>query len=821
MCDNDRCDEVFGNLEVWTMLVIAVVLTLLSTGIAEEISAGYLFYTASVINLDLNETSYTIGCSLNYTGTAEGVSSRHLAITNLWRQPYETKVINDTTITHEVDLRVSNESSVCGNKNYVCRLNRTFIGWKTIQVARPPPPIKPSDFKCISHNRKFLTCEFMRQNRCHFFTNYNLSMTRLGQLSDCELTDQVSRLIYDSRSETCIFSAGHRNISFIVAGENIVGRTNTSITVSHYDIVRPSAPENLQVLFVNSTSVQATWNLSIMLLNLDREFEFELQMISKYNINTVFKNMTFEKGIPMMHQFNDLHAFTRYELKIRARVVPRTVRNFEKDYWSDWFSVLIHTKACRPYQAPWTAPGAYSFKERRDQQATVEVYWELVPEYLHNGPGFGYDVFALSESGQRFNASHPIHPSGVATFRSIKADERYTVHLSSYNDEGRSENIRLLSIYPPAAAYEPKIKRILFNDIYHLQWFSVDEPDHLSNYTVMHCTFSASSSCQNSIHIITLPPNVTSYSINSTKPLNFALAANYRFYSSELSWMQCIVPTPSSISRLTFKLTDVTEHSVTLRFFLSCTDQSLVEHYEVRYWPKMDKSLERNMTKRPYDMVITIDDLMMDTEYEMNVTAYDENGIPHRDSDSFRTSDRDILLQLIVFLLFGILAMAFMTTRATRRVKKMMNIKVDIPVGLLGIDEMPIDPSQNEHPYNVHEEIEPKVLFSELLEKDEFVDDVMPRTPCDPDDEEKSVIVKSILKKPVETVHDQHASLPEHLEKQKPTVQIVTGTDYIQPSQMPTKKDPAKQDLTASENRSSGPSGYVDVGLIMKQQMIR
>ncbi|XP_065075262.1 cytokine receptor-like isoform X2 [Ochlerotatus camptorhynchus] len=685
---------------------------------------------------------------------------------------------------------------------------------KTIPVARPPPAIKPSDFKCISHNRKFLTCEFKRQNSCRFPTNYKLSMNRLGLLNDCELNDNVSMLSFDSRSETCMFSAGHKNISFLVDSENIVGKTETTIIVNHYDIVRPSAPTSLQVPFVNSTSIQATWDLSIMLLNLDREIEFEFLMISKYGNNTSFKNMTFEKGVPMVHQFNDLHAFTSYELKIRARVVPKSVRNYEDEYWSDGSSVRIRTKACRPYQAPRTAPGTYRFKERSNKLATVEVYWELVPEYLHNGPGFGYDVFAVSESGQRFNASHPVNPNGVATFQNIKANERYTVHLSSYNHEGRSENVSLIPIYPPKVSYDPKIKRILFNDSYHLQWFSGGEPEHLSNYTVMHCIFSATGSCQNSIHIVTLPPNATSYSINSTKPLNFALAANYRSYSSELSWMQCIVPTPSNISRLTFNLTDVTEHSVTLRISLSCTDQSLVERYEVRYWPKMDKSLEKNMTKRPYDLVIKIDDLMKDTEYMVNVTAFDEHGIPHTDSYSVRTSERDILLQLIMFLLFGILAMAIMTTTATRRVKKMMNIKFDIPLGLLGIDEMPMDSSQRIY---AGDEIESTVLFSESLENDKL----MPLAPFDLDDAVQSVKVKSILKKPDETVHDKHSCLSELLEKQKATVQIVTGTDYVQPLQMLSIKDQAKQDLPGSENRSSGSSGYVDVNLMMKQQMIR
>lgn len=797
------------------MLEIVIVWMVLSNVIADQRPAGYLFYTASVINLDSNETSYMVGCSLNHTDISGNVSSRHLVITNLKGAPYETEVINDTSITHIVNFQVSDESTICGSREYVCRLNRTLIGMKTISVARPPPAIKSSDFRCISHNRKYLTCEFRRQDSCRFTTNYKLSMNRLGLISSCELTEDGSTLSFDSRSETCIFSAGHKNISFLIGGANIVGATEATIVVDHYDIVKPSAPKNLRVSFVNSTSVQVTWDPNMMLINLDRDIEFEFLMTSKYDSESSFRNMTSSKDACIVHEFDDLYAFTSYELKMRSRVVPKSVRNFEDKYWSDWSSVQVVTKPCRPYQAPRMAPGAYSFKERREGLTSVDIYWEPTPEYLHNGPGFDYDVFAISQSGHRYNSSDPVHPSGVATFRSMKADEQYTIHLSSYNNEGRSEDVSRIDIYPPEDAYDPKIKGVLFNDSYHLQWFPVDDPEHLSSYTIMHCTFSATGSCRSSIRITTLPPNASVYSIHSSKPLNFALAANYRFYSSELSWMQCIVPTPHNISRMTVKLTDVTEHSATLRLFLSCTDQSLVERYEVRYWPKLEKHLERTMTKRPYETVFKIDDLIVDTDYVVNVTVYDEEGIPHRYSHSVRTRDRDILLQLIIILLFGILVMAVMTTTVTRRVKQMMNIKVDIPIGLLGIDEMPVNFSQSDDQYNAYEEINANVLFSELSEKDEFAMD----NPFDPDDQVQSSKVKSILKKPDEAIHDNHAYLPEHLEKEKS--HTVIGNEYVQPSKMLPVRDLLKQDLSVSRDRSSNSSGYVDVNVILKQQMIR
>lgn len=166
-------------------------------------------------------------------------------------------------------------------------------------------------------------------------------MIRLNRQSTCNLTDDYTTLSFDSDSETCVFSSGHRNISFRIEAENIVGKTESTYPVDHYDNVKPENPNNLQVSSVDVSRVSIVWEMSNMLYNLDRSIEVEFQLITKYDVRTSFMkmNLTDIKDKQMVHQFNDLYAFTSYELKMRARVVPKAVRNFEDEYWSEWSSV--------------------------------------------------------------------------------------------------------------------------------------------------------------------------------------------------------------------------------------------------------------------------------------------------------------------------------------------------------------------------------------------------------------------------------------------------------------------------------------------------
>lgn len=785
---NARLSKASDNL----LLGCAVIIVLMFVK-ADDRPTGYLFYTSNVINLNLNQTTYTIGCTINHTGSVEtDAISRDLTMLDLRRIPYVTEVINDTTIIHKMNLQ---NNGSCGVKEFICRLNRSMIDSRTFYVGKPPPPIQPIDFKCISYNRKRLLCQFNRQYSCRLVTDYHLSMIRLNSHNTCNLTDNGTTLSFDSNSDTCVFSSGHRSLSFMIEATNIIGKTESMLIVDHFDIVQPEKPSNLHVSSLEVTSANITWSMSYMLYNLNRSFEIEFNLISKYDVHTSFKNIILTKNQQLMHQFKDLFAFTNYTLKMRARVVPKSERHFEDEYWSEWASVSFHTKACPPYEPPRVFPGAYSFKERRENLVTVVVYWEQVPEYHHNGPGFGYAIYARSNTGHNLTVNNL--NNGVALFQKARTDEVYNVYFSSYNNEGRSENINIMKVYPHLDAYQPKIRRMFYNDSYHLQWFPADNAENLSNYTIMYCTYSTTGSCHGSIQFDTLPANATSYVLNSNKPLTFALAVNYQWHSSELTWPMCTVSPASTVNQITFKFSDITEHSLVLHLQLSCMDQYLIDQLNVRYWPTKDYENMVNQTYLPYNTIILINDLLIDTDYEVVVTAYDDRGHTSEAKSSVRTKNKEFLVELLLFLLFGMLVMAFIATTATRRVKKIMNIKVEIPTGLLGIDEVPYHNKPLAEEFGYLPE-----LFNDTIELEKLSSS-----------DDKSNLEKPDLSCPS---NQEHLSLANG---SNPAIQrLGTSNNYIKPSNMVNLR---KSITSRGENHSSGgSSGYVDVNLLINQQRL-
>ncbi|XP_058814384.1 cytokine receptor-like [Topomyia yanbarensis] len=645
---------------------------------------GNVFKSASEIDLQLNVTSYTVGCKLESTGN--DVNSQFLGL-YLVNKKIESQIINATTIITEVDLQPSNESEVCGVKTYVCKLNQTIVHSTTVFVGRAPTRIDPADFKCVSENREFLWCEFPRNDHCDLNTLYKLSMIRHHVQSECALEGRLGdRMRFDSRSDTCLYSAGHRSFTFELESLNVIGRTDMEFHINHYDLVRPAAPKLLQVINITTTRVDIAWNLNARLLNLDRKFEYQFLLVSEYGLEqSSFVTKSFDVAEKNYHTIENLSPYTGYELSVRVRVVSIAPRNAENEYWSDWSSAKFRTKACKPHQTPVTAPGAYSLKEIKGDFVTAEVYWQQVSPLLHNGPGFSYNVSAISTEGERF---HPTSMSNeTALFHQLKIGY-YLVQISCYNREGPSDDFNVIEIFPPAEGLKPTIRKILLDDEFHqLSWYSVPNLEYLLNYTVIYCNFTATGSCRDAIKFAVLPPTETTFNITSERVLNFAVAAHYRNYSSDLAWQKCVVSSVTGIAQPKFSFTDISANSFVLRMNNSCTDRSLVQRYGISVWTADDATLVQTMGFDPYVTVIPIGNLKSSTEYNVTVAAYDDSETPQQTTAVVRTIHSGVFLHSLFYSLGVIVVLIGVSINTSRKVKKMMNIKVDIPLGLMGIDE--------------------------------------------------------------------------------------------------------------------------------------
>lgn len=309
--------------------------------------------------------------------------------------------MNETTIEAEISLSPSNNAIVCGVKTYTCELNEEPFDITSITIGRPPVAIDESDFQCVSENREYIWCEFPRNDYCNLHTFFRLFMIRSFHRSECDLVSRGDRNHFDSRTETCLFPAGHRSLTFELESQNIIGTTRTIFYINHYDFIRPAGPKMLEVKDITSTSAKVEWNLNVKLLNIDRMFEYEFATVSQHGTENSFVTMSFEVNEKLYHVVDNLYPYTEYKLKVRVRVIPMKQRKLENLYWSNWSTTTFQTTASKPNLAPMIVPGAYSFKEIKGDLVTLEVYWQHIPTKFQNGPGFKYNISALSKRGDR------------------------------------------------------------------------------------------------------------------------------------------------------------------------------------------------------------------------------------------------------------------------------------------------------------------------------------------------------------------------------------------------------------------------------------
>lgn len=668
------------------MLVIAAVMLCCVACSALSEERGYIYgnvyFSPSRIDLESNVTFYTVGCELESTGW--GIDSRFLSLYHKTAK-VESQIVNDTTIEQKVDLQHSKESEVCGKKTYTCKLNQTVVHSATILIGKAPPINDLTDFRCISENRDYLVCTFPHSECMESVsTKYKLEMIKHHESSNCMLEKLSDKTIkFDSQSGWCPFSARDRSFTFELKASNVFGKTETEIHLNHYDFVRPAAPRVLEVLNISCTSLDVAWNLNSKLINLERQLEFKISLVSDYEDKTTSTNRSFEANERLYHHLHGLTPYTQYKLSIQARVVPMKPRVSESDYWSQWASTTFRTKACRPTKAPVTVPGAYSMREITGNFATVDVFWLKIPHHLQNGSSFKYNVSATDKSGQRHLPS--VVRNETATFQQLKIGY-YRVEVSCYNEKGPANDINVIEIFPPEENLKPTIKRALWDDGNQLSWYPVPDLHNLLNYTIVYCRFTATGTCRDGIQFENVSASETVFHVSSKDVLNFAVAAIYRNYSSDLSWRQCVVYGDQRPGQPKFSITDISVDSFIIRMNDTCVDRSLVQRYEISVRDEVENTLVRNISFYPHIPVVSVKGLSSDTDYKVLVMASHDSASPRHEM-VVRTAQSDSLLSPILYLLGGLAILVALCIHYSRKVKKMMNIKVDIPLGLIGIDE--------------------------------------------------------------------------------------------------------------------------------------
>ncbi|KAL1403823.1 hypothetical protein pipiens_005550 [Culex pipiens pipiens] len=349
----------------------------------------------------------------------------------------------------------------------------------------------------------------------------------------------------------------------------------------------------------------------------------------------------------------------------------------------------------KPDQAPKTVPGAFSFKAWHGKLATFDVYWEHIPKYLQNGPGFRYNVSAVSDTGQTFHPVQSPATSPVATFENMN-NAHYRVLISCYNDEGSVENHNELHVFPPNPSHQPKIKRVLNSAHFELSWHAPTHQQDLTSYTVMYCNYTSANVCQDSIRFAVVPPNTTNLRISSTPTLNFAVSANFAHFSTPLSWQECIVsPADVGIGQPKFDVIDVRGDSLVLLFNNGCIERSFYDRMRLLVWKGSEVVLRADF--EPYRDRFAVQGLSPGTEYAIQVLAYDGLGMVQHTRTVVTKDVNDNLLKAIFYISCGMLMALTIFTTAARRVRKVFDIRVETPLQLTVSKQFPNETTLQPH----------------------------------------------------------------------------------------------------------------------------
>lgn len=672
-----------------TLILTAIMLCGGSSGVEPKFKGIIIAEPSNLINLE-STTTYNVFCIL--IKAPLGTNSTHMTLRS--KGIFKSEIYNDTTIVARYKLE---PNTSCDSISYQCKvsipetvggkLRTSGLAIKRITLGRPPNDILPGELSCVLEQQSFIHCQFPLKTSCDSTpTKYALSTITVNGLSKCKHLKQIgTTYTWDSRNTSCGFSMNDSSTLFQLDIGNDFGNKSMKFDMVHDDIVRPGKPESLSASKVDATSATVTWTMPE--LNVTRSLMYKFQLISEFNVGDIPRYV----HNPLMifsYAVQNLIPYTQYTLNISVKVIPDKNRYNEDLYWSDYGSVSFKTLAHRPITAPAVVPGSYSLKKRNTDRMDVSVFWESIPKYLHNGTGFGYNVTAYSHN---YSFTKKVNVS-TYTFNNLPIGH-YWIRISCFNDEGESASFSELQIFPPMDYRQPQIRSVFKDKGYNVSWIE-PQTTNLSNYTLMYCNFTSQGTCKNTIRFVTIPPDRTSLLIAEENTLNFAISANYADnYSSELSWLQCVVaPRTSGLGHPKFLIESVTMDSMVVRMVASCEEHSYYERMQVRV-QTMDGHVVSNKSYDHYVEKVLLDGLESNTIYEVIVSVFDGSGDSTEERVKICSAWSGIWIFVVIMIIFGAIVTVIIVTVFVRRLRFVLDIEVQLPDKLVEVQE---DTSESE-----------------------------------------------------------------------------------------------------------------------------
>lgn len=473
-------------------------------------------------------------------------------------------------------------------------MNETIVCFNSVSVGTKPKEVE--NFSCISYNWKVLKCNWSVPDN-EIKTDYTVSYripNRGGRnmLYRCPTNDDVN---YHNCSWSITSTPSYRNnfryLNFIITGNNTLGNSTQEFQFHNYAHILPDAPWNLTFVEKTTSSICLQWNIDD-LYSFEPGWKYKIMYI--WNSSNMWNKTIYEPHhTEEVVQFNvtDLrYPYTAYDF----RVYMMSAAAYNNSLWSEPASLVVKTKACRPYRSPFTDIGSFELvpAAAETNRRSVYVYWQLMPVIEYNGEDFQYVIDVLEEDREVEKRNVSLRFPYEKFEISFK---RHTFLVWSANKEGKAEGKGSV-VQVPARKDTLKPPKILSkidfgHGIYELSWKIPDISRSgivIHNYTTFWCETKKDwpYRCDGYIDWIHLPASVNkhNFKVNSTSVYQFAVSANTEFYSSGMVWAECTV-LHDRINKIKDVWVDrIGSYYISIRWKLECADRiDGIRGYYVHY----------------------------------------------------------------------------------------------------------------------------------------------------------------------------------------------------------------------------------------------
>ncbi|XP_071454335.1 cytokine receptor isoform X2 [Hetaerina americana] len=511
--------------------------------------------------------------------------------------PEFLRVVNTTTLKLYVkEMPASSDMYYCRLKlrnghdlKSVC-LNSVFVGYKPQEVT---------NFTCISNNWQSLTCSWVPPHN-YVKTTYTLVYRLAGRAGrriqhGCpEKLDERENKCFWNSSTVPHYRQPYEYYFFTINGRNALGNMSAmNSKFHHYAHIIPAKPENLRVLNRTLSSILLKWDVPLPLPvfppGLIQKVEYQHQWMPGdiwQVANT--SHLKMQNGSYVYNFTNIEYAYTVYDIRVYMKSAVAT----GDGWWSQPANITPCTLPTIPGAAPKTDIGSFEVAgglPNRD----VYIYWQEIPEYLHNGPNFEYKIIEIHENGIK---RHLIPSEMTRTYAKFKGltFNSYTFTIVSSNSEGYS--MESSQVYIPSQTDSPgdpaSFTKIAFGDgIYELSWKHPNDQDNIINYTIFWCSNDRDRPYQCAGYLnwtyVSSDTQIINITVPEDKIYQFAISANTKSASSGMVWASCTVIHQKAVGKMKNIWTGrLGSTYIELAWKLECSDRiGLVEGYRIHYCP--------------------------------------------------------------------------------------------------------------------------------------------------------------------------------------------------------------------------------------------